>query len=106
MRAALRGHRGPSTATHRTAQCRSARTTPPTRAEADGRWWFFDCYNGGRILSDEEVAALHKIAPQEAVRAASTKVITDRVLRNLASAFYENGQADTARMVLKLIEAT
>lgn len=64
---------------------------------------FFDCYNGGRLLSDEESAALLQAAPHAMTAKAPAVAIVARVLRNLIVAFEQNGALDHARLMVSLL---
>ncbi len=63
----------------------------------------FDPYNGGRLLSAREVAALRKAAPAEMSESASSRGIIARVLRNLSVAFHHEGQAQSSALMLSLL---
>lgn len=70
---------------------------------SNGRDLFFDCFNGGRLLSDEESAALLKAAPHAMSVAAPAVAIVARVLRNLIVAFEQTGSLDKARFMVALL---
>ena len=74
------------------------------RAHIDGQDLFFDCFNEGRLLSDEETQALRKAAPGEASTATSAAMIVARVLGNLANAYYQAGDNANIHFVLSLLQ--
>ncbi|HEX9998793.1 MAG TPA: transglutaminase-like domain-containing protein [Abditibacterium sp.] len=63
----------------------------------------FDPFNGGRTLSSLEVAALAKAAPTEMNGAASAREIVARVLRNLSTAYFQNGDKSKSGLMLSLL---
>lgn len=69
----------------------------------DGRReYFFDCFDGGRVLGSAETMAIRKAAPGEVGKPATAVQIIARVLRNLASAYYQAGDNEKARFMLSL----
>ena len=74
------------------------------RAHRDeSRDLFFDCFNGGRLLSDDESDALLKAAPHAMSTTAPAVAIVARVLRNLVVAFEQTGSPDKARLMISLL---
>lgn len=71
--------------------------------EEAGRDLIFDCFNGGRVLSPGESAALRKAEPQAMTVAAPAIAIVARVLRNLVVAFEQTGSLDKARFMISLL---
>jgi hypothetical protein len=63
----------------------------------------FDPFNGGRILTREEVAALAKAAPHELSTPASARAIIARVLQNLANAHRQAQEEERVHEVLSLL---
>jgi regulator of sirC expression with transglutaminase-like and TPR domain len=79
-----------------------------TRAVADDAWGspqelFFDPYDGGRVLTESEVNALHKAAPLAMSEPSSAIITVARVLRNLVVAYEQIGSLDKARFMLDLL---
>lgn len=62
----------------------------------------FDCYNGGRVLSVDEVASLRKTSSMELRNPASAVIIMNRVLYNLATAHHILGDRDRTVYFLNL----
>jgi regulator of sirC expression with transglutaminase-like and TPR domain len=73
------------------------------RARLQGHDLIFDCFNGGRLLPREEIAALRKAAPEEMRTPASATMMIARVLRNLANAYYQSGEIERTRFMLSLL---
>jgi regulator of sirC expression with transglutaminase-like and TPR domain len=69
------------------------------RAEDD----YFDCYNGGRVLSFAEMAAVTRSAP-ESVRPATAPEIVARVIANMANAYQFTGEREKVERALLLLE--
>lgn len=78
------------------------RTKARHTSDADVREIIFDCY-GGRALSAQEAAALHKAVPHEMSIRAPAVVIVARTLRNLVVAFEQTGDINKARFMLSLL---
>lgn len=73
------------------------------RVHEDNRELVFDCFNGGRILTDAEVAALRKAAPEAMSTPASSIDIITRVLNNLSSAYHYLGESNRTEFVVSLL---
>jgi regulator of sirC expression with transglutaminase-like and TPR domain len=72
-------------------------------AEGNGHDLFFDCFGGGRILEEHEVAALYKAAPGAMSQSAPALAMVARVLRNLVMAYEQTGSIDKVRLMLELL---
>ena len=72
------------------------------RAHDGRREYIFDCFDGGRVLTGSEMFALRKAAPLEVHKPATAVEMIARVLRNMASAYYHNGDNEKARYMLSL----
>lgn len=64
---------------------------------------FFDCFDGGRMLSDAEAAALRKAAPMAVAEPASAEIMIARFLRNLAVAYEQSGDKEKTLFMLALL---
>jgi regulator of sirC expression with transglutaminase-like and TPR domain len=64
---------------------------------------FFDCFDGGRLLTDTEVRALRKAAPDAVAEPASAEVMIARILRNLAVAYEQSGDKEKTLFMLELL---
>lgn len=74
------------------------------RVREDGHDWLFDPFNGGRMLSANEVAALRKVAPHELSEPPSAVAIVTRVLHNLINAYRQNDDEIRLAFVLELLQ--
>lgn len=73
------------------------------RVREDGQDWLFDPFNGGRMLSPNEVAALRKVAPREMSEPPSAVDIVTRVLHNLVNAYRQIDDEIHLAFVLELL---
>lgn len=64
---------------------------------------FFDCFDGGRMLSEIEANALRKAAPLAVAEPASAEIMIARFLRNLAVAYEQNGDKEKTLFMLALL---
>ncbi|MDF2440275.1 MAG: hypothetical protein JWN98_1259 [Abditibacteriota bacterium] len=74
-----------------------------TRVREDGQDWLFDPFNGGRMLSANEVAALRKVAPRELSEPPSAVTIVTRVLHNMVNAYRQSDDEAHLAFVLELL---
>ena len=65
----------------------------------------FDPFNGGRVLSQREVATLQKAAPAEMSDAATARDVVARVLRNLSVAYHHAGENQHSALMISLLRA-
>jgi regulator of sirC expression with transglutaminase-like and TPR domain len=57
------------------------------RAREEGHDLVFDCFNGGRMLTQREIGALRKVAPQELQQSPDAVEIVTRILHNMVKAY-------------------
>ena len=72
------------------------------RAHDGRRDFIFDCFDGGRLLTGSEMFLMRKAAPNEVHKPATAVEMIARVLRNLACAYYHDGDSEKARYMLSL----
>lgn len=63
----------------------------------------FDCFNGGRMLADAEMEALHKAAPREMNVPAPAITIMTRVVYNLVNAYHQTDETDKVKFLMRLL---
>jgi regulator of sirC expression with transglutaminase-like and TPR domain len=72
-------------------------------ARRDDGELLFDCFNGGRVMADAEVEALHKAAPREIAEPAPTVTIMTRVVYNLVNAYHQTDDTDKIKFLMRLL---
>jgi regulator of sirC expression with transglutaminase-like and TPR domain len=80
------------------------------RAKTDTETLLVDCYDGGRLLSNEIIVNSEEIEGQAILRSsdllANSRQIISRVLRNLIEAFDQADQAADSKLMIELLRAT